>query len=75
MSHAPNTENQTYVFPYLMPFTYYEFSVAAFGIYNGVVAEVTCSEPTLPSVALTYEDCKTSEYYMWIIRIDMHINV
>ena len=68
---TPNTENQTYVFPHLMPFTYYEFSVAAFGIYNGVEVEVTCSESTLPSVAQTYEDRKTSEFYMWIDRIDI----
>ena len=56
LSLINNTTNQTHVFLDLMPFTYYEFSVASVSVSE--IAETICSIPSDPAVTRTDEDCK-----------------
>ena len=56
LSVINNMRNQSYVFLHLMPFTYYEFSVSSFSVFEKV--ETICSKPSRPAVARTDNDCK-----------------
>ena len=67
LSLINNTTNQTHVFLDLMPFTYYEFSVASIFVTEGV--ETICSIPSDPAVSRTDEDCKLLRVCgMYIVR-------